>query len=82
MGDRGGVPKKAVGQMPPLIIEGSNFTVDEAVDLTNKRNCGWQPGFVYGTRTILNGTALHPAAVAYYDSLARLYKQWQIVRLH
>ena len=74
----GGIPRKAVGQTPPLQIKGSNYTVDEAADLTNKRNCGWQPGFVYGTRTISNGSALHPAAVAYYDSVARLYKQWDV----
>ena len=98
----GGIPRQAVNQTPPLLIEGSNYTVDEAADLTNKRNCGWQPGFVFGTRTVANNTALHPAAVACmftnspygdfrdtlipekllviidYDSVARLYKQWQV----
>ena len=72
----GGIPTKAVGR--GLMIEGSNYSVDEAADMTGKRNCGWQPGFVWGTRTIANDTQLHPAAVAYYDSVARLYKHWKV----
>ena len=72
----GGIPKKAIGRN--LTIEGTNYTVDEAADLTGKRNCGWQPGFVTGTKVNAAGTGLHPAAVAYYDSVARLYKQWGI----
>ena len=52
------------------------------MDSGQSRDCGWQPGFVYGSRTA-NDTAtgaltLHPAAVAYYDSVARLCKQWGI----
>lgn len=71
----GGIPRDAVrGKLP---IEGSNYTADEAADLTGKRDCGWQPGFVYGSRLTDDGR-LHPAAVAYYESLARLYKSWNV----
>mmetsp|Transcript_10230 Transcript_10230/g.26393 ORF Transcript_10230/g.26393 Transcript_10230/m.26393 type:complete len:478 (-) Transcript_10230:107-1540(-) len=71
----GGIPRDAVKRRSP--IENTNHTADEAADLTDKRVCSWQPGFVYGSRLNPDGS-LHPAAIAYYDSIARLYKTWGV----
>lgn len=71
----GGIPRDAVKRKLP--IEHTNYTADEAADLTEKRACSWQPGFVYGSRLTPDGS-LHPAAIAYYNSIARLYKSWGV----
>jgi alpha-galactosidase len=62
-----GVPKLAVANHLP--IEGSSLTADEAADTSDL--CPWNPDN-YGTN------ASHPAAQAYYDSIARLYASWDV----
>jgi hypothetical protein len=62
-----GVPKSAVEKKLP--IEGSPYTADSAADPAD--TCPWNPDN-YGTNPS------HPAAQAYYDSIARLYAQWTV----
>jgi alpha-galactosidase len=62
-----GIPKEAVRRNLP--ISGTSF---HAVDAANVDDtCPWNP-FNYGL------DATHPAAQAYYDSLARLYAAWGV----
>ncbi len=62
-----GIPREAVAKNLP--IEGSPFRAADAADTTdvcpwNDYNYGLKPG--------------HPAAQAYYDSLARQYAEWAV----
>ena len=62
-----GIPKLAVERNLP--IEGASF---HAADAANRADtCPWNPDN-YGTN------ADHPAAQAYYDSIARLYASWGV----
>jgi alpha-galactosidase len=62
-----GIPKEAVRRNLP--ISGTFF---HAVDAANEDDtCPWNP-FNYGL------DAMHPAAQAYYDSLAKLYAAWGV----
>src|SRR5262252_2199329 len=62
-----GIPREAVAQNLP--IAGSLFHAAEAADTTDV--CPWN-AYNFG----LNST--HPAAQAYYDSLARQYADWNV----
>ena len=62
-----GIPREAVAKNLP--IAGSSFHAAEAADTTDV--CSWN-AYNYG----LNPS--HPAAQAYYDSLARQYAGWNV----
>ena len=62
-----GIPREAVAKNLP--IAGSSFHAAEAADTTDV--CSWN-AYNYG----LNPS--HPAAQAYYDSLARQYAEWNV----
>ena len=62
-----GIPKQAVEKNLP--IAGSAYHAADGADTTDV--CPWNPDN-YGT------DASKPAAQAYYDSIARLYAQWEV----
>jgi alpha-galactosidase len=62
-----GIPREAVARNLP--IAGSSYHAADAADTSDM--CPWN-AYNYG----LNPT--HPAAQAYYDSLARLYAEWGV----
>ena len=62
-----GVPRTAAHNHLP--IAGSEYGCHEAADPNSI--CAWNPD-MYGTR------ADHPAALAYYESIFRLYAQWGV----
>jgi alpha-galactosidase len=62
-----GIPKQAVEKNLP--IAGSSYRAGEAVDKSD--TCPWNPDN-YGL------DPQKPAAQAYYDSIARLYADWQV----
>jgi alpha-galactosidase len=62
-----GIPKKAVEEDLP--IAGSSYHAADAAD--QSQTCPWNPDN-YGV------DATKPAAKAYYDSIARLYADWEI----
>jgi alpha-galactosidase len=62
-----GIPKEAVTKNLP--VEGSEFHAQDAADKTD--SCPWNP-FNYGLDTS------KPAALAYYESLARQFAQWHV----
>ena len=62
-----GIPKEAVEKDLP--IANSRFRASEAADKTDL--CPWN-AYNYGLKPD------NPAAQAYYDSLARLYAEWQV----
>lgn len=62
-----GIPRAAVKQNLP--VAGTSFSAADAADTTD--TCPWNP-FNYGLKTS------SPAAQAYYDSIARLYADWNV----
>ena len=62
-----GIPREAVAKNLP--IAGSSFHAAEAADTSDI--CPWN-AYNYGLNP------LHPAAQAYYDSLARQYAEWTV----
>jgi alpha-galactosidase len=71
----GGIPRLAVEQKSRIL--GTNYTVDQIVDLSNHSNCPWNKWLVYGSKRNEDGS-LHEGAVAYYDSIAKLYSSWGV----
>ena len=62
-----GIPREAVAKNLP--IAGSNYTAKDAADTSDV--CPWN-AYNYGLK------AAHPAAQAYYDSLAKQYADWKV----
>jgi alpha-galactosidase len=62
-----GIPKEAVEKNLP--VQGSEFHAKDAADTSD--TCSWNP-FNYGLDTT------KPAALAYYDSLARQFAEWRV----
>lgn len=69
-----GIPRAAAAARLP--IAGSPYTCDQAVDLNRPNACAWN-GYTYGCALNSSGLCVE-AAVAYYESLAALYKRWGI----
>jgi alpha-galactosidase len=68
-----GIPRAAAAARLP--IAGSSFTCDQAVDAQQPNACGWN-GYTYGCAVNASSGRCVDAAVAYYASLAALYKRW------
>ena len=69
----GGIPREAVLKRTPVL--GTEYTADQIAGLTNTSNCPWNKWLVYGSKLGADGQ-MHPGAVAYYDSIAKLYASW------
>ena len=70
-----GIPRAAAAARLP--IAGSTFTCDQAVDAAAPNACAWN-GYTFGCAVNASTGRCVDAAVAYYKSLAALYKRWGI----
>jgi alpha-galactosidase len=70
-----GIPRAAAAARLP--IAGSSYTCDQAVDVQKPNSCSWD-GYCYGCAVNASTGRCVDAAVAYYKSLAALYKRWGI----
>lgn len=70
-----GIPRAAAAARLP--IAGSSFTCDQAVDVARPSACSWN-GYTYGCAVNASSGRCVDAALAYYASLAALYKGWGI----
>jgi len=68
-----GIPRVAAARKLP--IAGSAFTCDMAVDTQRPNACAWN-GYTYGCAINASTGGCVDAAVAYYASVAALYKSW------
>lgn len=70
-----GIPRAAAAARLP--IAGSSYTCDQAVDVQKPNACSWN-GYAYGCAVNASTGLCVDAAVAYYASLAALYKSWGV----
>ena len=68
-----GIPRVAASRKLP--IAGSAYTCDMAVDPQLPNACGWN-GYTFGCAINATTGGCVDAAVAYYESVAALYKSW------
>jgi hypothetical protein len=70
-----GIPRMAAAAKLP--IAGSAYTCDEAVNPSRPNACSWN-GYTYGCAINSTTGLCVDAAVAYYASVAALYKSWNL----
>ena len=70
-----GIPRAAAAQKLPIAGSASALTCDMAVDPQRPNACGWN-GYTFGCAINATTGACVDAAVAYYESVAALYRAW------